>query len=150
MRYILALCLLATFIGCKDKTLTREQKESVLIEEFEATKNIIVQSKYMTSERTNAWIQEFTTKFNMKTEDVEKNGFKLNIINAKAMQLGVNNTISIMSTWELVLIKDTTDASGKVERSQLPSRRSVIYLWDPAASSLQPVLDSGFVAVQTK
>jgi hypothetical protein len=150
MRYILALLLLTTIIGCNSKTLSKEQKESVLLEEFEATKNIIAQSKFMTSERTNAWIQEFTTKFNMKPADVEKNGFKLNIINAKAMQLGVNNAISIVSTWELILIKDTTDASGTVQRSQLPSRRSVIYLWDPTASSLQPVLDSGFVAVQTK
>lgn len=150
MRYLLLCLLVFSLTACKEKSLTQEQKESVLLEEFIATKNLMAQSKYMTPEKTNQWIQEFTTKFNMKTADVEKNGFKLNILSAKAMQLGVGKAISFISTWELTLVSDTADASGNVQRQQLPARRSVIYLWDPSNSTLQSVLDSGFVTAQTK
>lgn len=150
MRYLFIFCVFTSLIACNNKTLTKEQKESVLLEEFEATKNLMAQSKFMTTERTNQWIQDFTTKFKLDPKDVEKNGFKLNIVNAKAMQLGIGSTISFQSTWELILINDTTDADGKVIRKQLPSRRSIIYLWDPVNSSLQSVVDSGFVEIQTK
>lgn len=150
MRLLLLFTLLFTISGCNDKKVTPEIREKVLLEEFDATKRLLAQSKYMTEERTNQWIKEFTERFKLDPKEVEKSGFQLDVINAKAMQLGLGKTISLASTWQLTLLLDVKKDDGTIERQKLPAKRSIIYLWEPEKAAIQPVVDSGFVSELVK
>jgi hypothetical protein len=151
LRYLLSLLLIFSITACeKKKDLTTEDRQKVLLEEFETTKKLMLQSKFMSGETTDSWIKEFTTKFKLNPKDVEKNGFQMEVINAKALQIGSGNVIAFTSTWQLTMLVDTKTADGKVARQKLPAVKSVIYLWEPAKATIQTVLDSGFALAQAQ